>query len=608
MCGIIGYTGENPSSEKILGGLKALAYRGYDSAGMALCTEKGIEIIKSAGKVERLAQKAAEAGEIASTCAIGHTRWATHGAPTEENAHPHRVGEVTLVHNGIIENEAVLRRELEAEGVCFVSDTDTEVAAAVICRCYRQTKDPKTALREAEKILRGAYAFGVLFDDRPGEIYALRRQSPLLIALGEDGAYLASDLTALLAYAKRRFALEEGELAVLTKDGVSVFDRMGKPVKKEFQVTEVDVGTAEKEGFAHFMLKEIHEQPEALRRTVLPRVREGLPYLFADGWEDGFLKSWRSLRIVACGTAYHAGMVGKAMIESVARIPVTVEIASEFRYGNPILSADEPVLCVSQSGETADTLAALRLAKAQNIPTVAIVNVKGSTLAREADRVFYTHAGPEIAVASTKAYCVQLAAFALIALRLAYVRGVLSEDSIRPKTECLLHRVPEALEEVLEHREDCLEIAKEIQNSEHVFFLGRGMDYSLSLEGSLKLKEISYIHSEAYPAGELKHGTLSLVTDGTPVIVTASDPRLFEKTVGSLKEAAARGGKIFLLASPNLPPVEGVARQVAMSDLPPFFAPFSSLPYLQLIAYETAVLRGCDVDQPRNLAKSVTVE
>ncbi len=608
MCGIIGYTGENPSSEKILGGLKALAYRGYDSAGMALCTEKGIKIIKSAGKVERLAQKAAEAGEMVSTCAIGHTRWATHGAPTEENAHPHRVGEVTLVHNGIIENEAALRPELEAEGFRFVSQTDTEIAAAVICRCYRQYKDPAIALRQAEKILRGAYAFGVLFEDRPGEIYALRRQSPLLIAAGEDGVYLASDLPAVLSSTQRYFPLEEGESAVLTKDGVAVFDRMGKPVKKEFRAIEVDVGTAEKEGFAHFMLKEIHEQPEALRRTVLPRVKDGLPYLFADGWEDGFLKSWRSLRIVACGTAYHAGMVGKAMIESVARIPVTVEIASEFRYSNPLLSPEEPVLCVSQSGETADTLAALRLAKGQNIPTAAIVNVKGSTLAREADRVFYTHAGPEIAVASTKAYCVQLAAFALIALRLAYVRGILSADSAKPITDCLARKVPEVLEEALENRCDPLAIAQEIQDREHVFFLGRGMDYSLSLEGSLKLKEISYIHSEAYAAGELKHGTLSLITEGTPVIVTASDPRLFEKTVGSLKEAAARGGKIYLLASPKLPLVEGVARQVVFPDLPSFFAPFASLPYLQRIAYETAVLRGCDVDQPRNLAKSVTVE
>ncbi len=608
MCGIIGYTGTNSSSEKILGGLKALAYRGYDSAGMALCTEKGIKIIKSAGKVERLAQKAAGAGEMVSTCAIGHTRWATHGAPTEENAHPHRVGEVTLVHNGMIENEAPLRRELEEEGFSFLSQTDTEVATAVICRCYRQYKDPVAALRQAEKILRGAYAFGVLFEDRPGEIYALRRQSPLLIAVGEDGVYLASDLPAVLSSTQRYFPLEEGELAVLKPEGVAVWDRGGKPVEKVFFGQTDLPEQAEKKDFPHFMLKEMYEQPEAVRRTVLPRVKDGLPYLFADGWEDGFLKSWRSLRIVACGTAYHAGMVGKAMIESVARIPVTVEIASEFRYSNPLLSPEEPVLCISQSGETADTLAALRLAKEQNIPTAAIVNVKGSALAREADRVFYTYAGPEIAVASTKAYCVQLAAFALIALRLAYVRGILSADSVEPMTDCLARKVPEVLEEALENRCDPLAIAQEIRDREHVFFLGRGMDYSLSLEGSLKLKEISYIHSEAYAAGELKHGTLSLITEGTPVIVTASDPRLFEKTVGSLKEAAARGGKIYLLASPKLPLVEGVARQLVLPDLPSFFAPFASLPYLQRIAYETAVLRGCDVDQPRNLAKSVTVE
>ncbi len=608
MCGIIGYTGTNPSPEKILGGLKALAYRGYDSAGMALCTEEGVKIIKSAGKVERLAEKAVRAGDISSFCAIGHTRWATHGAPTEENAHPHRVGTVTLVHNGIIENEGELRRQLEGEGMTFSSDTDTEVAAAVVYRRYLATGDPIAALREAESVLRGAYAFGVLFDDRPGEIYALRRQSPLLVALGDDGLYLASDLPAVLAHTNRRFSLDEGELAVLTPQGVTVFDRLGKPVGKTVQTDGGDIGSAEKDGYPHFMLKEIHEQPDAVRRTVLPRVREGMPFLAAEGLTDELLRSVRGLRIVACGTAYHAGMVGKTMVESLARLPVTVEIASEFRYSNPILSPDEPVILVSQSGETADTLAALRLAKEQNIPTLAIVNVKGSALAREADFVFYTHAGPEIAVASTKAYCVQLAAFALIALRAAYVRGVLSEEETRKMTAYLGTEVPTVLQSAVGNDADAVTFAREIRDSEHVFYLGRGVDYSLSLEGSLKLKEISYIHSEAYAAGELKHGTLSLITQDTPVIVTASDPRLFEKTVGSLKEAAARGGKILLLASPKLLPVDGVARRLVLPEVPPFFAPFASLPLLQRIAYETAVMRGCDVDQPRNLAKSVTVE
>ncbi len=608
MCGIIGYTGHKESSGRIVDGLKALAYRGYDSSGIAAFTQDGVRVVKTAGKVDALETELKRQGGIVSCCAIGHTRWATHGAPTAANAHPHRVGNVTLVHNGIIENEAELRKQLRSEGVVFVSDTDTEVAAAVICRCYGQQKDPVKALREAEKILRGAYAFGVMFDDLPQRIYALRRQSPLLVAPAEDGVYLASDLPAVLPYTNRRFSLEEGELAVLCPDGVTVYGADGETVEKIPETADVDVGSAEKGGWPHFMLKEIHEQPEALRRTVLPRVRDGLPYLEGDGINDQLLKNLQSLRIVACGTAMHAGMVGKTMIESLARVPVTVEIASEFRYANPILRPDEPVICVSQSGETADTLAALRLAKERKIPTVGIVNVKGSALSREADAVFYTHAGPEIAVASTKAYCVQLAAFGLIALRLAYVRGVLTEEIVGEMTACLAEEIPQKLEQSVADSDSCRRFAGYLKDRENVFFLGRGVDYTLSMEGSLKLKEISYIHSEAYAAGELKHGTISLITEGTPVIVTASDPRLFEKTVGSLREAAARGGKILLLASPALPQVDAAADTLILPDLPPFFAAFASMPYLQRIAYETAVLRGCDVDQPRNLAKSVTVE
>lgn len=607
MCGIIGYTGEGDASSRILTGLKALAYRGYDSAGIAALDSQGVSLVKTAGKVALLEEKLRQ-NPLVSSCAIGHTRWATHGAPTQENAHPHRVGRVTLVHNGIIENEANLRRELTEKGVTFASDTDTEVAAAVIDACYRESQDPKKALRRAEKILKGAYAFGVLFEDRQGEIYALRRQSPLLIAVSEEGTYLASDLPAVLPFSQKRFPLDEGDLAVLTPHGFQVFAPDGSLVEKEFETDPVDTAQAEKGGWPHFMIKEIHEQPEALRRTVLPRIRDGLPYLAEDGFSDEMLASLKSLRIVACGTAMHAGMVGKTMIESVARVPVSVEIASEFRYCNPILSADQPVICVSQSGETADTLAALRLAKAQGIPVLSIVNVKGSALAREADGVFYTHAGPEIAVASTKAYCVQLGAFALLALRMALVRGVCSKDLVRELTEQLTTHVPHALEYALTRDEACRRFASVLADQEDVFFLGRGVDYTLSLEGSLKLKEISYIHSEAYAAGELKHGTISLITEGVPVVVTASDSGLFEKTVGSLREAAARGGKILLLASPDLPAVDAASDTIVLPRLPAFFASFASLPYLQRIAYETAVLRGCDVDQPRNLAKSVTVE
>lgn len=608
MCGIIGYTGSEDSSQRILDGLKALAYRGYDSAGIAAFCEDGVQVVKAAGKVDALQEEVERTGGIVSSCAIGHTRWATHGAPTAENAHPHRAPGVTLVHNGIIENESELRKEFIAQGVQFSSDTDTEVAAMVISRCLQTEGEPIKALRAAEKILQGAYAFAVLIDGHPGDIYALRRQSPLLVAPGEDGMYLASDLPAVLPYTRQRFSLEEGELAVLRADGVTVYDADGAVIEKTPETSELDMGTAEKGGWPHFMLKEIYEQPESLRRTVLPRLRDGLPYLEGDGIKDELLKDLTSLRIVACGTAMHAGMVGKTMIESLARVPVTVDIASEFRYADPILRTEEPVICVSQSGETADTLAALRLVRSRNIPTVGIVNVKGSALSREADSVFYTHAGPEIAVASTKAYCVQLAAFALLALRLALVRGTKTEAEIRDLTVCLSETVPQRLTEALEHGEECRRFAKHLALQEDVFFLGRGVDYTLSLEGSLKLKEISYIHSEAYAAGELKHGTISLITDGTPVLVTASDPRLFEKTVGSLREAAARGGKILLLASPALPEVNSAVDTIRLPDLPPFFACFASISYLQRIAYETAVLRGCDVDQPRNLAKSVTVE
>lgn len=608
MCGIIGYTGAENALPRIVQGLKALAYRGYDSAGIAAVTPDGVETVKRAGKVDALETALRERENPVSFCALGHTRWATHGAPTEENAHPHRVGRVTLVHNGIVENESELRKKLRESGADFRSDTDTEVAAAVLDRCYGETDDPMAALRRAEGILRGSYAFGILFDDRPGEIWALRRQSPLLVAPGPDGFFLTSDLPAVLAYTDRCFPLEEGEIALLTPRSVSVWNEAGEPVEKTAEPTGISAGAAEKGGWPHFMLKEIFEQPEALRRTVLPRIREGMPYLVGDGLSDDFLRDLRRLRIVACGTAYHAGMVGKTMIESLARVPVTVEIASEFRYSDPLLSPDEPVICVSQSGETADTLAALRLAKGRKIPTVAVVNVKGSALSREADAVFYTHAGPEIAVASTKAYTVQMAAFALFALRLAYVRGILTPEGTREMTRCLSAVIPETLALAAGQGDRCLSFAKRLKDREHAFFLGRGVDYTLSLEGSLKLKEISYLHSEAYAAGELKHGTISLITEGTPVVVTASDPRLFEKTMGSLREAAARGGEILLLASPSLPAVEGIADRIDLPDLPPFFAPFASIVYLQRIAYETAVLRGCDVDQPRNLAKSVTVE
>lgn len=607
MCGIIGYTGSEDAVTRITDGLRALEYRGYDSAGLAVWQKDGIRTVKTEGKVAALAKESEEAA-LTACCGIGHTRWATHGAPTAENAHPHRAPGVTLVHNGIIENEEEWRIRLTAEGYRFESQTDTEVAAAVISRCLSETGEPLAALKKAQTLLKGSYAFGVLFDCCPGVVYAVRCQSPLLVALGEDGNYLASDLPAVLKYTRRYFLLEENEIAVLTKDAVSVFGADGSEVTKEVLTAEWDFAAAEKGNWPHFMLKEIFEQPEALRRTVLPRIRDGLPYLDAEGLSDGVLAGVRQLRVVACGTAMHAGMVGKHWIESLARIPVTVDIASEFRYQNPIFRNGDLAVFVSQSGETADTLAALRLAKQQGVLTLGIVNVKGSAVSREADFVLYTHAGPEIAVASTKAYTVQMAAFALLALRLALIRNTCPKEQIKDLTACLTQTVPEQIGKALTKEDSFRQAAERLSRAEDLFFLGRGVDYVLSMEGSLKLKEISYIHSEAYAAGELKHGTISLVTEGTPVIVTATDPNLYEKTVSNLKEVAARGAKVILLRAPGLPDVPEAVQTIELPELPAAFAPFASAAVLQQIAYRTAVLRGCDVDQPRNLAKSVTVE
>lgn len=609
MCGIIGYTGAKPVCPILLEGLRALEYRGYDSAGVALsgCT---LATVKRAGRLAVLeeALEAGAAGEKAASakCGIGHTRWATHGAPTDENAHPHATPRLALVHNGIIENDRALRRELEAAGYVFVSETDTEAAAKLLDSIYGACGDPVAALLGLAGRLRGAYALAVIYADRPHEIYAIRRDSPLIAAVSPDGALLASDIPAILPYTRSYYRPDEGEVVRLREDGIAFFDADGE---REHPICTVDwnVEQAERGGYDHFMRKELGEAPEGVRRTLSPLIRDGLPAFGLPLLDE--LGAKRGLRIVACGTAMHAGLLGRSYIERLARLPVAVEIASEFRYRDPILSADEPVLLLSQSGETADTLAALRLAKASGVPTAAIVNVIGSSVAREADAVLATHAGPEIAVASTKAYTTQAAILALLAVRAAFSRGLIGEDEARARTDALLHRLPAALEAVIAREGEIAALAGRL-DAPHVFYIGRGADYDACVEGSLKLKEISYIHSEAYAAGELKHGTISLIEAGVPVVAVSTDPAVAAKVASNMREVRARGGEVIALCTPT---TEGDIAPCAdavfvLPEADPVLAPLAAVSALHLLAYHVARLRGCDVDKPRNLAKSVTVE
>lgn len=613
MCGIIGFTGYGHAAEVLLAGLSALEYRGYDSAGISCFTEDGsITTVKSVGKVSEL--RALVPSGLAASCGIGHTRWATHGGVSRKNAHPHTCGRVTLIHNGIIENYLALRSELAEKGYSPVSDTDSEIAAMLIDSLY--TGDAHAAVAAAAKRLDGSYAFCILFADQPGKIYCIRKGSPLVACQTEDGSIIASDMVALLRYSKDYFVLEENHIACLTRDAITVTTLDGKPAAPEYLTVTWDVSSAQKNGFKHYMEKEIHEQPEALSRTITPRLikyRENgvlytLPDFSADGIPDTLFSGLRRIIITACGTAMHAGMMGRLLFEELLRIPVTVDIASEFRYQNPILDADTLVITVSQSGETADTLAALRLARAQGARTLSIVNVKGSSIARESAHVLYTHAGPEIAVASTKAYTAQLAAFYLIAFRAAFAAGRLSAAECAKYTEELVCVIP-AIHKVLEQKETFAKISRCLIKANDLFFIGRGMDYALSCEGSIKLKEISYIHSEAYAAGELKHGTLSLITPEVPVIALATQHDVLAKTVSNIKEVRARGAFVILVTVKDavIEP-ELYDFRVDLPEVSDRFAPFPAAVALQLIAYNTSYLRGLDVDQPRHLAKSVTVE
>ena len=606
MCGIVGYVGKRSAQDVLLDGLEKLEYRGYDSAGVALALDGGIRVVKSKGRLTQLRQKLAAQALAQSFCGIGHTRWATHGEPSDVNSHPHSTPRVSIVHNGIIENYGILKERLIAKGYTFESETDTEVLVKLIDSCY--TGDPLRALQEALAKVRGSYALAVLFRDRPDTIFAVKRESPLIVGWGEGENFVASDIPALLKYTRRYSVLEEGDMAVCTAEGIRFYNEFAEPVQRPALTADWDMEAAEKGGYPHFMLKEINEQPTAITATVSPRVEEGMPDLRIPQLTDEVLRSIGTVHLVGCGTAMHAGMVGKAAIETLARVPAEVDIASEFRYRDPILNPNDLVIIISQSGETSDTLAALKLAKSRGVPVLAIVNVVGSSIARAADYVLYTYAGPEIAVASTKAYMVQLCVLYLFALRLASARGRLSKAETRRYTAQLL-RAPEIIKARLADCEQIKYLASRYMNTQSCFFIGRGFDYSLSLEGSLKLKEISYVHSDAYAAGELKHGTISLITDGVPVIALATQKQVYEKTISNAKETRSRGARVLLFTTKDAVVPEGVADAVIrLDEYEDILMPLQLIVPLQLFAYYMAVLRGCDVDKPRNLAKSVTVE
>ncbi len=606
MCGIVGYVGKKDCTRVLLDSLSKLEYRGYDSAGVAVFENDGIKISKTKGRLAALEQKLKREGWINGHCGIGHTRWATHGEPSDINSHPHTSARVSIVHNGIIENYQRLKGFLEKKGYEFESQTDTETVAKLLDFYF--DGDPIGTIGKVISEIEGSYALGIMFSELPDTVYAVRKDSPLIVGIGEDEAFIASDVPAILKYTRNYYLLDHEEIVVLKDGKASVFDKHGIPIEKELHTADWDMEAAEKGGYAHFMLKEINEQPTAVKTTISPRITDGMPDLSECGMTTEKLAAYKNIFVVACGTAMHAGLVGKYVIEQLARVPVAVEVASEFRYRNPILSDGDLVIVVSQSGETADTLEALRMSKRLGADTLAIVNVKGSSIAREADMVLYTHAGPEISVASTKAYMVQIAVFYLVAFELAYAKQAISEEECRRLTAALA-AVPELINVVLQQAEQCKYIASKLVNASNLLYIGRGLDYALSMEGSLKLKEISYIHSESYAAGELKHGTISLVTGSMPVIAVATQRELFDKTVSNVKEVKARGAKVIFVTHAYKTVESDVADfKIALPTTDDILMPIPAVVPLQLIAYYTSVLRGNDVDKPRNLAKSVTVE
>ena len=607
MCGIVGYIGQNEAAPVLIKGLKKLEYRGYDSAGIAVFGD-GIHVVKTKGRLADLDAKVQAMGGVKGQVGIGHTRWATHGAPSDVNSHPHTSmnGRISVVHNGIIENYLQLKAELEEKGYVFASETDTEVVAQLFD--YYYDGDMVDTLIRVIGRIRGSYALGILCNEKPDEIVAVRKDSPMLVGIGKNENFIASDIPALLEYTKDYYLLNDNEIVVLKKDSITILDLDKNEIKKDIYNVTWDISAAEKGGYDYFMMKEIMEQPKAFKATISPRIVDGEIKLDNIKYTDEDIKNINRIHIIACGSAWHAAIVGKYVIEDYARIPVEVDLASEFRYRNPILDKNDVCIIISQSGETADTLAALREAKRQGIRILAIVNVVGSSIARESDDVLYTWAGPEIAVATTKGYSTQVALMYLLAMKFGQARGYLSAEEVK-KLTAELELVPGYIEKLLTMDEELKELAKAHAHANDVFVIGRGIDYAVALEGSLKLKEISYIHSEAYAAGELKHGTISLIEEGTLVVAIATQDPLYEKLVSNVKEVKARGAYVVAIAKEGNTEIAEVADKVIyipqINDK--FTASLNVIP-MQIFSYYVAIERGCDVDMPRNLAKSVTVE
>ena len=609
MCGIVGYVGPKDCSEVLVNALTKLEYRGYDSAGIAVFDNGEIKTVKTKGKLQDLKDKLAEVGTPKGHVGIGHTRWATHGEPSDVNSHPHSGTRVTIVHNGIIGNYMELKDFLISKGRTFLSDTDTEVVAQLLD--YKYNGNPLETIDSVMAELKGSFALGIMFKDFPDRVFAVRRESPLIVGVAEGECFIASDVPAILQYTRDYYLLAHDEIVTLSPDGVSFVDEHLDPIEKELQTADWDMEAAEKGGYPHFMIKEINEQPEAIRTTIMPRIKEGLPFLEECGITTETIKNFKNITIVACGTAMHAGMVGKYVIEDLARVPVNVDIASEFRYRNPIVGEGDLVIIISQSGETADSLAAMRLAKQKGAKTLAIVNAKGSSIAREADMLIYTLAGPEISVPSTKAYITQLSVMYLFAFELALAKETISTAECKRLVSALA-KMPEAVQYVIDNCEDtCKFVATKLVATDSLLYIGRGLDYALSMEGSLKLKEVSYIHSESYAAGELKHGTISLIDEDVPVIAVATQTGIIPKTISNVVEVKSRGAKVILVCTDACARElkDGVADYVIeIPHTDELLMPITAVVPLQILAYYTSINRGIDPDKPKNLAKSVTVE
>ncbi|HIZ74905.1 MAG TPA: glutamine--fructose-6-phosphate transaminase (isomerizing) [Candidatus Mediterraneibacter stercoravium] len=612
MCGIVGYVGSEQAAPILLKGLEKLEYRGYDSAGIAVFNEATgkTEIVKAKGRLKILSEKTDGGAAVPGTCGIGHTRWATHGEPSETNAHPHCTDDrsIIMVHNGIIENYQEIKEKLLKSGYSFYSQTDTEIAVKLVDYYYKKTGTPLEALTRSMLRIRGSYALGVMFQDYPGKLFAARKDSPLIIGKSEKGSLIASDVPAILDRTRNVYYIDNLEIAEMSPDEIHFYNIDREEIQKDMTEIKWDAESAEKDGYEHFMLKEIHEQPKAVQDTVGAYVKDGKIDLAETGLDDEVLKDLERIYIVACGSAYHVGMVGKYVLEDLADIPVEVDLASEFRYRNPKLVENSIVVVVSQSGETADSLAALRLAKDRGIPVLGIVNVVGSSIARESDYILYTYAGPEISVATTKAYSTQLIAVYLLAIETAKVKGLI-DDSRYSELIAELKRLPEKIQKALDDKERIQWFASKYANAKDIFFIGRGIDYAISMEGSLKMKEISYIHSEAYAAGELKHGTISLIEDGILVVGVATQQALFEKTVSNMVEVKSRGAYLMGLTLYGNYSIEDTADfSVYVPKTEQYFTTSLAIIPLQLMGYYVSVAKGLDVDKPRNLAKSVTVE